>query len=79
MNREEVLAIFDNGRRNPGGRWEIGDYFGRNASPEGALVGVYYSCFPPDKLSSIGNTSMARICIARTILPGSAQIPLRPK
>jgi predicted GNAT family acetyltransferase len=50
MNHDEVLAVFDNGRRSPGGTWEVNDYFVRNTSPEGSLVGIYYSCFPPDKL-----------------------------
>jgi len=50
MEKEKVLSIFDQNRKNPGDTFDITEYIVRQLGNNGREGMVYYSCFPPEKL-----------------------------
>ena len=51
MEKNEVLSLFDQNRKNPGKTFEVEAYFVRQPGKNGAEGMVYYSCYPPGKLT----------------------------
>jgi hypothetical protein len=50
MEKNEVLSLFDQNRKNPGKTFEVEAYFVRQPGKNGAEGMIYYSCYPPGKL-----------------------------
>ena len=50
MQKEHVLSIFDQNRKNPGVSFEVTKYVVRQVGKNGREGMVYYSCYPPEKL-----------------------------
>lgn len=50
MDKNNILSIFDQGRRNPGEGWEVTEYVVRQLGRWGDEGTIYHSRFPPEKL-----------------------------
>lgn len=50
MEKNKVLSLFDQNRKNPGKTFETGKHFVRQPGKNGAKGMVYFSCYPSDEL-----------------------------